>query len=299
MYALRTLFVFPIALALSTGIHAQNTLKDGTTLTWDKQITVVKEPLMVDSAALPAFTIAVYEAKASEVQSMLKKEMAGADFKKQGKILKAAGANFPAASAAPVDILGKITENKKQKMSTLTLAFVSPGSSTQVENPDIEAAMRDLSVRMNKAVVQKQLDTWTKKLGKADSKAKSAEKSRDKAQSKLNKAQSQLEKSSRERSKLQSEHVIMQKEIDLYNEKWTLSQNAKDFKKLTKTRSKITKNEAKMAKLMKTEAKAQKELTKASSNLPDEQKAKEEKVAVQTDVQRTVDSLQRKLESIR
>ncbi len=299
MHALRTLFVFPISLALSTGIHAQNTLKDGTTLTWDKQITVVKGPLVADSATLPAFTVAVYEATASDVQGLLKTEMSGADLKKQGKLLKASNVSFPAGSAVPVDVLASITDNKKQKMSNLTLAFVAAGTNTPVENPDLESAVRDLSVRLNKAVVQQQLDSWTKQLGKADSKTESAAKSQDKAQAKLNKAQSQLEKTTREKSKLQSQHVIMQKEIDLYNEKWTLSQDPKDFKKLSKSRSNIAKNEAKMAKLMQNEAKAQKELTKTSSNLPDAQKAKDEKVAAQSQVQRTVDALQRKLENIR
>ena len=299
MYTSRAFFLVPMVLAFTTATFAQNTLKDGTSLVWDKQINVVKETLVTDSATLPAYTVAVYEVKASQVPGLLKTEMQGATFKKQGKMLKAAGASVSSASASPVDILGKVTENKKQKFSTLTLAFVSPGTTTPLENPDIEAAMRDLSVRMNRAVVQEQLNTWTKKLGKADSKAQSAGKTQDKAQSKLNKAQSQLEKTSREKSKLHNEHLVMQKEIDLYNQKWTLSQDAKDFKKLTKARSKITKNEGKMAKVMKTEAKAQKELSKTSSNLPDAQKAKDEKTAVQSDVQRTVDSLQRKLENIR
>lgn len=299
MYTSRAFSLVPVVLAFTTATFAQNTLKDGTSLVWDKQINVVKESLVTDSATLPAYTVAVYETKAKEVQKLLKTEMAGADFKKQGKMLKATGASVSSASAAPVDILGKITDNKKQKMTTLTLAFVSAGTSTPVENPDIEAYMRDLSVRMNRAVVQEQLNTWKKQLGKADSKAKSATKSRDKAQTKMTKAQTKLEKTSREKSRLQNEHLVLQKEIDLYNQKWTLSQDAKDLKKLTKARKKITKNEGKMAKVMQTEAKAQQELSKTSSNLPDMQKEKDQKSAAQAEVQRTVDALQRKLENIR
>lgn len=43
----------------------------------------------------------------------------------------------------------------------------------------------------------------------------------------------------------------------------------------------------------------QEAMTKSSSNLPDAQKKQEEKAASQADVQRTVDALKRKLESIR
>lgn len=294
----RTLFALPLTLITTTAAHAQNTLKDGTALRWEKEIAVSTDSLRNDSVTVPALSVPVYEATASQVSDLLKTAMPGAAFKKQGQLLKATGVPF-ASTGTPMDILANVAQDKKQGLSTLSLAFLAPGTSTPVENAALQPAVRDLGVKLNKAVVQQQVDDWKKKLDKADSKTESAAKSQDKAQGKLNKAQSQLEKSAKEKSKLQNEHAILQKQIDLENQKWTLSQDPKDLKKLTKARSKITKNEAKMAKVMDAEAKAQKDLTKSSSSLPDAQKEKEAKAAAQAEVQRTVDSLQRKLKNIR
>ena len=288
----------PLVLTIGTATFAQNTLKDGTSLLWDKEIAVTADSLRNDSVTVPAYAVPVYEATASQVSGLLKTVVPGAAFKKQGQVLKAIGVNF-ASTGAPMDVLAKVAQDKKQGLSTLSLAFLTSGTSTPVVNPKLEPAVRDLGIQLNKAVVQQQVDEWKKKLDKADTKTASATKDQDKAQGKLNKAQAQLEKSAKEKSKLQNEHAVLQKQIDLDNQKWTLSQSPKDLKRLTKARTKITKNEAQMAKAMQSEADAQKSLSKSSSDLPDAQKAKELKAAAQAEVQRTVDSLQRKLENIR
>mgnify|MGYP003377110242 FL=1 len=64
-------------------------------------------------------------------------------------------------------------------------------------------------------------------------------------------------------------------------------------------RDRITKNESKMAKAMKAEADGQKDVSKYTEALPDAQKTEQAKAATQAEVQRTVDALQRKMESIR
>jgi hypothetical protein len=54
-----------------------------------------------------------------------------------------------------------------------------------------------------------------------------------------------------------------------------------------------------MAKVLQTEAKTQQDLSEATANLPDAQRERDSKAAAQAEVQRTVDALQRKWESIR
>lgn len=287
-----------VCLAFGLAAQAQNTLKDGTSLIWDKEIAVSADSLRNDSVNVPALKVPVYEASASQVSGWLKTVLPGANFKKQGDVLKALNAPL-AGMAQPMDILARVAQEKKSGMSTLSLAFLKPGTSSPVADAALQAAVREVGVKLNKAVVQGQVDEWKKKLGKADSKTADAAKDQDKVQGKLNKAQEQLAKYAKEKGKLQNEHAILQKEIDLYNQKWTLSQDPKDLKKLTKARGKITKNEGSMAKVLENEAKTQRDLSKSTSNLPDAQKAKDQQAAAQADVQRTVDALQRKLESIR
>ncbi len=293
-----SLLLTALALLAGTGVNAQNALKDGTTLQWDKEINVGTDSLRNDSVTVAALAVPVYEASASQVTGLLKTVMPGASFKKQGDLLKATATSF-GPSGTPMDVLARVVQDKKMGLSTLSLAFLQPGTSMAVDPSALQPAVRDLGVQLNKAVVQEQLNGWTAKLDKAGGKAESASQGEAKAQERATKAQGELEKIVKEKSKLQSEHAVLQKEVELYNQKWTLSQDPKDFKKLTKARGKITKNEEKMAKAMSSEAKAQEEITKTGSALPEAQKAKEEKAATQAEVQRTVDALQRKLESIR
>jgi hypothetical protein len=287
-----------VSVAFTATLQAQTTLKDGTALQWDKQINVATDSLRNDSVNVPALSIPVYEAGAGQVVDLLKKAVPGANFKKQGDQLKASNASF-GTGGAPMDLLAKVVQDKKAGLSKVSLAFLKPGTSNSAALDALQPAVRNLAVDLNKAVVQGQLDEWKKKLGKADSKTSGAAKEQDKAQGKLDKAQAQLGKTAKEKSKLQGEHAILQKEIDLYNQKWTLSQDPKDLKKLTKARTKIQKNEASMAKVLQTEAKTQQDLSEATANLPDAQRERDAKAAAQAEVQRTVDALQRKWESIR
>lgn len=294
----RILLALPFSLVLALGSTAQNTLKDGTALVWDKEINVTATTIKSDTVTVPAFSVPVYEATASQVNDLLKTVLPGAAFKKHGNVMKATGVTFTPAAATPVDLLATVTQNKKQGFSTLSLAFLNSGTATPVDNPALQSAVRDIGVRLNKAVVQQQLDKWNKQLGKADSKSASAAKSHAKAKSNLAKVQSEVDKYAKEKSKLQDQQAIMQKEVELCDQKWKLSQDPKDLKKLNEARSSITKNGEQLAKVIEKETKAQKDLSKSSADMPDSQQEKDEKSAVQTDVQHTVDALKQKLESI-
>jgi hypothetical protein len=299
MPLLRPLSACALALSIASVLQAQNTLKDGTALLWDKEITVGHESLPKDSVKVAAWTVPVYEASASQTMDLLKEELPGASFKRFGQGMKAPAVSFMAVSGTPVDILAQVKEDRKQRVSTLTLAFLNVGTAEPAGNAQAEAAVRNLGVKLNKAVVQRQIDSWKKQLAKASGKAEDAVKEHEKAQAQQAKTQAKLEKSAKLKSKLQNEHAVLQREIDLYNQKWTLSQDQKDLKKLTKARTKITDNETEMAKAMQAEAETQKSLVKNADELPDAQKEREQKTAAQADVQRTVDALQRKMENIR
>ena len=295
----RTITLLCAAVALTASLHAQDKLKDGTALTWDKTIVVGHDSLMNDTVKLPARTVPIYEADESQVAKLLEKTIPGSSFKKQGKVLSASNVMLPSASDTPVQVLASIERDKKADLSMLKVAFLQNGATLAGDDARLNEAVRDLGVKLNKAVVQEQIDTWKKQLGKAGNKAESASKASDKTQNKLTKSQAEVAKASKDKSQLQSEHAILQKEIDLKNEKWTLSQSPKDLKKLTKAREKITKNESKMARAMRSEADAQKDQSKYSSALPDAQKTEQAKASTQSDIQRTVDALQRKMDNIR
>src|SRR5690606_17029806 len=148
-----SLTTLSILLVLSPGVQAQHSLKDGTSLTWDKEIIVAGDSLRNDSVTVPAHTVPVFEASTSQVTGLLKTVLPGATFKKQGQLLKATGVHF-ASTGSPMDVLARVTHEKKLKRSALSLAFLQPGTSTPVENAALQPAVRDLGVQLNKAVVQ-------------------------------------------------------------------------------------------------------------------------------------------------
>lgn len=277
---------------------AQDKLEDGTTLSWTHEIAVAMDSLRADSLMLPAYTTTVWEARASETEGLLTKAIPTAKFKKSGDLLRAENVIFPPGTALPATLLARTVEDKKAGEAKLYVALLRNGQAVAPE-PATEAAVRDLSVRLNKAVVQQQIDSRKKMLDRSANKTASAVKSQDKTQGNLNKAQAELEKIAKKKTELQQEHNLLEKEIALDNERWNTSQEPKDLAKLTKSRGKIAKNESKLADLLKQETKTQGDITKYSAALPDAAKAHEAKAASQAEVQRAVDSLQHKLDSIK
>ncbi|MBK8580548.1 MAG: hypothetical protein IPL86_01500 [Flavobacteriales bacterium] len=295
---LRPIVLFAIATGLISSATAQDKLPDGTSLTWDHELAVGLDSLKNDSVMVQAYSIRVYEARANQLGELLEKALPAAKFKKSGYLMKAENVLFPAGSGTPVNLVASTDEDKKTGVATLRMAILN-SSGLIPHTTELEAGMHDLSIRMNKALVQEQIDEQKKKLEKVTGKTESAVKAQDKTQGKLNKAQKKMEKISKEKVDLQNEHNILEKDIALQNERWTTSQDPKDLKKLTKAREKITKNESKLASALKDESKTQADISKYTEAVPDAAKEREAKATDQADVQRTVDALQRKLEAVK
>lgn len=294
----RHISLLTLSITLAFSVTAQDKLDDGTLLTWNQEISVGMDSLRNDSAMLPAYTTNVYETRASRMEDLLTKALPAAKFKKTGDVLRADNVLFPAGASAPVTLLVRSTDDKRSGKTMLLLSVLQNGAPV-AHTPALENAVHDLGVRLNKAVVQQQIDDQKKKLAKTADKTESAVKDQDKAQGKLNKAQAEMKKIAKTKLDLQNEHNILEKDIALQNERWTTSQDPKDLKKLTKARDKISKNESKLADTLKDETKTQADIAKYTAQVPDAAKARDAKAATQADVQRTVDSLQRKLESIK
>ena len=295
---LRYSALFTLSIGLAAVVSAQDKLSDGTALSWNHELAVGLDSLKNGNVMVPAYTVQVFETRSNQLGDLLEKALPAAKFKKTGDVMKAENVLFPAGNAAPATLVATTSEDKKAGAAMLHIAVLH-GDTVVAQTPEMVSAMRDLSVRMNKAVVQEQIDAQKKKLEKSTGKTESAVKTQDKAQGKLTKAQKEMEKISKEKLDLQKEHNVMEKDIALQNERWANSQDPKDLKKLTKSREKITKNETKLASTLKDESKTQSDIAKYTEAVPDATKTREDKASDQADVQRNVDALQRKLESVR
>jgi hypothetical protein len=284
---------------LSFGVQAQNKTKDGFLMSWDKEVVTGNDSIPGGSLKVPAFTVPVYEARPSDVMDHLKTVLPMATFKESAGILSANAVNLPEVATGPVDILARVTENKKGGYTTLALAMLQNGVPVVGDASVQRSTVRDIGVKLNKAVVQEQLATWENKLTKAGERHEDAKADREKAQGKVVDANADLEKAVSKRGTLQKDIANIQADITRQEVRWQTSQNPKDLKKLTKLREKLSKSEKKLADAMADESKTQKSVNKRQEAVPDAMKDNEKLAQDKESVQRTVDALKRKLDNIR
>lgn len=279
-------------------IHAQTT-QDGTQLEWRREITVVPTTMSVNKVDMPAHQISVFEADASTAIDLWKADYTPISSGISGKPLRATNVRLPQLAEEPIVVVAEASTEKKAGLAKLTLAFLANDSTPLPDNGQQAAVMRELAVRLNKALVQTQIDRYQKQLDKMSEKVGNIQADVAKTRGKVTKTNSELEKVKSKRSKVERENAQLHGEITGLEKKFALSNDAKDLKKLTKVRSKLAKNESAQAKLMVQEAKLQGTLNKHQSTL-DSQTAK---AGVQTeskdDLIKIVAELKRKRDNIR
>lgn len=292
------LFVLPLPFALVA--HGQQaTTKEGYALEWNKTITVVADSLTNRTHRLPAWTITVFETDGGELLDLWKSDMKALSVAVTGsKPVKAAGARITDVPGSTVAFATSTTD-KKAKLARLTIAFGANDSTATPSNEGQESYVRGLAVKYNRAVVQAQIATYEKTLGKATGKLSSSQADVSKTRQNITKANGKLEKLKAKRGKVQGDIAHLQGDITGLEKKFALTNEPKDLEKLTKARGKLAKSEGSLAKLMTTEADVQGDLAKYQGQLDENSSEAQDRTATKEGVQHTVDALKRKLDAIR
>ncbi len=287
-----------LSVVITLSAFAQNKTKEGYSLSWDKEIVTGHDTILSGAVKVPAATVPVYEARTNEVADLLKKALPMASFKESGGVYTANAVNLSTTMPA-VDVLATAKDDKKGGFTSMAFAFLQNGVPVSGDAGVLASTARELGVKMNKAVAQKQLDVWQGKLDKAVKEQQSVQADKEKATEKVNKANDDLGKTVKKRGDLQREISNTQADITRQETRWATSQDPKDLKKLTKLKEKQTKSEKKLADAMAQEAKQTKTANKRQDELPDAHKDHEKVTESKEEVQRTVDALRQKLDSIR
>jgi hypothetical protein len=297
----RTITLFAAAsLFFSVAANAQkgNATKEGFSLSWDKTIVVIPDTLQNGTFKLPAWTVAVHEAEASDVMGWWMNDMqAVSTAVTKGKPAKAVGLRLPELSGAAMAAAASVQE-KKAGFAKLTVAFAVNDSTSTPSNEGQEAYMRSLAVKYNRAAVQAQIDVYEKQLGKAGDKLTSAKNDVAKSQSNITKSNSKLEKIKARRSKVERANAKMSGDIAGQEKKFALSNDPKDLQRLTKSRQKLAKGETSLAKMMQQEASVQGDIAKHQGRLESNAGKQEERGATKEEVQGFINALKRKHDSI-
>lgn len=293
------LFAFIALLSGSTLVQAQDLTKDGIALSWNRELMVVPGTIKTKVTEFPAHVITVFETDAKTALDLLKIEYAPISTNITGNPLKVTGAKLPAVSEAPVDLLVTATTDKKAKLARLSVTFMSNDSTILPDNGEQARIMRELAVRLNRAVVQRQIDGYQKDLEKEGKKLGDTQKDVAKSKKKLSKANSDLQKTMSKRSKTERQSATLHGTISGLERTFALSNDPKDLKKLTSARTKLAKSEKAQAKLMQQEAKYQSSINKYQDSVDSYSKKADDRTEGKGDLLRIVTELKRKQDNIR
>lgn len=290
--------LFATAILSTTRVHAQTT-KDGTQLHWKHQLQVVSGTITVEKTSYPGHSISVFETDEKGLLDLWRAEYSPISASISSKPLKASGVQIPQLAEGPITVYAIANADKKARLTKLTLAFMLNDTTVLEDNGQQAALMRDLAVRLNRSVVQAQIDRYQKELDKVGDKLGSAQSDVAKSESKLTKSNSELEKLKSRRAKLERDNARVHGDVAGLEKKFALSNDPKDLQRLTKARQKLAKNESDMAKLMQQEAKLQGNINKQQGTLESQAKKADTQTESKEDLMRIVSELKRKLDNIR
>jgi hypothetical protein len=285
-------------LALALAVQAQRS-KDTPSLQWNGRIDVLSGELRNGKHTLPADRITLYECDARTALELFRTDAAPTARSISGKEpLKAQGLRVDGVEGE-VMLLATARDDKKSRSAQLTVAIAVNDSTVVEDHAARQAHLRALAVRLNRAVVQRQIDRYTAELAKTTGELGSTQKDKAKAQQDLAKTNRDLDRIKAGKAKLQRENATLHGDITGLEKKFALSQNPKDLDRLTKARKKLASNEASLSKLMAREAKVQQNATKHQGSV-DEYGGKEQAhQGSREELQRIINELQRKQDSIR
>lgn len=288
----------PVALLVATGAFAQESTKEGYALQWKHELRTTTDTLRNGPAKTPVEKVTVHETRANAIAGLIRSAVPGAVVVEEKGTINVTGANLSGIQT-PVDLTITTNENKKAGSVELVTTVLQQGIPYTEDGKARNAAIHDLGVKLNKAVVQSQISTWEGKLVKANKELESAIAGKAKAENKAASAKSDLEKNQTKRANLERQLENVKADIVRQDSRWKTSQNPKDLSKLTKLREKQTKVEKNLASNLSSEAKKQKTLDKTQGSLPNAEQEHEKVTESAADIERIITSLKNKLEAIR
>ena len=277
---IRTILGIAALISATSTLHAQDATKEGYALTWTNSIGAVPDTLMNGNYKLAAYRITIFESDGGDALDLWKTEMKTQSKDVSGsKPMKAMGAMVPSVSTTPIMVVAEGSSDKKAEQGILKIAYAVNDSVALPHSEPARQYAYDMAVKLNKAVVQQQLDSYSKTLDKSSGKLESAQNDVMKNDKNLSKANKALAKATEAISKYQANNADYSGRISGLERKFATTNDPKDLKDLTKMRQKLASSENKMAGELKSQAKAEEALSKYQGNAPDEAKAAAEREA--------------------
>lgn len=286
---------------VATSLQAQDRTESGYTLNWTGVLHLEPGTINNGKWQLAGHSIPVYEADAKDAVDLWKKEYKafGADFS-GSKPTKALHVLVPALSTAPILVLAHATDGAKHGPAKLTLAFCANDSTLlEIAGKNVEQVMHDLAVRLNRAVIQPQVDEQQKLMDKYADKLEGAQKDQAQAEKKAANANEDLEDAKRDKSRVGDKQAEQQQEVVKLQKRYNKSGDADDLRRLTKAQAELADLQERMSRELKDEQRAQKDANKRQDDVPDAEKDQIEYQKAKEKATSELEALKRKLEAVR
>lgn len=291
-----------IALILSIGSTlpleaAAQRSKDGPSLVWDKQITVIPNTMIYGDSSLQAFTFTVFETDPKSLLEQWRADHAARSLSiTKGEPAIANDARIEELAPEPVTILATTRGDKKAGNASMTIAV---RSKSEIPQAKLEKYARDLAVKYNRRVVEQQIRLEEKKFEEARADVSKSISKDEKLKAKLQKTNADLNKLEAARTKQQSKNASIQEDVVAAQARYDRTKEVKDLKRLTKLRQKLSSGETKVARYMEKEARLHSTATKHSGNMPASERSKQGNIAEASGHEERIQALRTKLSDIR
>jgi hypothetical protein len=271
---------------------------DGIRLSWTGSLDPVKDSLLLPTARHPALTINVYESNSRQALRLL-----GADLRSRGTRLsgnrpaRASGLTLEGTAMGALDLM-VVAEHDRHGDASLTLAFQRDERSVDHDDPGLRAAVREIAVRLNRAVVNEQIEDLRKRQGRVESREESARKSEARLLKQQNKANKDLQRIKQRQSRQQRNNANMQRDAARFDARFNRTGNPRFLQRATRQRRQLAQGERRMGRLMRDEARKQSDLVKIERDLVKSREDQRSQGLAKRSKEDALQLLQRKLEAI-
>jgi hypothetical protein len=277
--------------------HAQDSY-EGIRLGWAGTLEPVKDSLLLPTARHPALTINVYESNARQALRLL-----GADLRTRGVRLsgnrpaRARGLTMEGTAQGAMDLM-VVAEQDRHGDASLTLAFQRDERSVDHEDPALRAAVREIAVRLNRALVNEQIEDLRKRQGRVESREESARKTETRLLKQQTKANKDLQRIKQRQSQQQRNNANMQRDAARFDARFNRSGNPRFLQRATRQRRQLAQGERRMGRLMRDESRKQSDLVKIERDLVKSREDQRSQGLTMRSKEDALQLLQRKLEAI-
>ncbi len=288
-----------LLLAGTVATAAQERTRDGALLRWDHSIHVDSATLSTPAGPLPAHAITVFESNTRNAQRLWSADMAASTQARMrgSRPMVATGVQLPGIPG-PVEVRAQFDQDRRSGHTTITLAIIR-GDSTVADAADAARSFfHAQSVRLNRAVVQQQMDDLRKRMGRTEGRLDKAVKDEHRMERRLVKANRDLERAMKRKMRAQRSSARGKGDIAGLERRYHQSNNTRDLKRLTQARNAVARDERRMARLMRDEARAQGRINDLQRNLPNTRQSQREHGDIRDLKQQQLETLQRKMDAI-